>query len=506
MNEDAAGTNPVEGVIQPQSIYTPEKPDSSDATVTPVTIVFKPSIPVAEIVTKLFSFKLLAFFAIALGTLYFQIINHFFPDPLSKVSEGYSYYVSSYYGRHIIKIIHYSMATVIVALPAYLILVFHWTRKYIRDVYKHESRITRWTTHFVIVTAAAIIAADLIGLLFNFLQGELVGRVLLKIISIAVIAGAVIWFYVLERLKIEYKKEVAPLALWTPIAVLSLLAVSGIILGFAAGGSPGEERARKFDSGRASDLRQLSSGIESFARDNRRLPSDLAELKNDSRYNYYARDAKDPETGDEYGYRVVSDNLVSPNGTALYELCADFSLSSAEWGGEDYPYDYGSEYDDVWSQYDKGHTCKQKEVKTARSSTITPTQQGVQAYSSGNVGASQSLASAQVKSRDAQRISDIRQIQLALELYFDTNDGSYPQTSGWDAALANGGFLPMTPKDPLRNSSYIYQGCSTDAAVKNYCLAAALEDPNNSFLISDEDANPPGCTCPTLDPVYNVSP
>jgi len=46
------------------------------------------------------------------------------------------------------------------------------------------------------------------------------------------------------------------------------------------------------------------------------------------------------------------------------------------------------------------------------------------------------LNSARVKSRDARRLSDIKQLRTALEMYFDQNQ-SYPTTTG---ALGSGNF------------------------------------------------------------------
>ena len=78
-----------------------------------------------------------------------------------------------------------------------------------------------------------------------------------------------------------------------------------------------------------------------------------------------------------------------------------------------------------------------------------------------------SLNSARIKARDARRLSDMRQIQLALELYYD-NNGSYPDNTdndcdGWDAGFNGGpqsgdlfiqpletsGFFSKTPGDPI---------------------------------------------------------
>lgn len=68
-----------------------------------------------------------------------------------------------------------------------------------------------------------------------------------------------------------------------------------------------------------------------------------------------------------------------------------------------------------------------------------------------------SLNSAREKSRDAKRVSDIKQLQLALELYFDTN-GEYP------ALLTDLSptFIPSDPVDPL-GGAYVYSAYTTSA-------------------------------------------
>ena len=74
------------------------------------------------------------------------------------------------------------------------------------------------------------------------------------------------------------------------------------------------------------------------------------------------------------------------------------------------------------------------------------------------------LSTARKSARDAQRISMIRQMQTALELYYLEN-GQYPTgdglgTGGWDTpgnntfitALVSGGFLPTHLRDPITNN------------------------------------------------------
>ena len=112
------------------------------------------------------------------------------------------------------------------------------------------------------------------------------------------------------------------------------------------------------------------------------------------------------------------------------------------------------------------------------------------------------MNTARKKSRDAKRISDIKQIQLALELYFDSNS-SYASTTGGLSSLVDAGFLPSVPVDPLNTEGYLYVGldsgsndCAGSETCTSYLLGASLEQSGHSVLSSDVD------TVDT-DPVFN---
>jgi len=137
-----------------------------------------------------------------------------------------------------------------------------------------------------------------------------------------------------------------------------------------------------------------------------------------------------------------------------------------------------------------------------------------------------SLNSARKKGRDARRVADIKQIQLALEMYFDTH-GEYPAgTSVSDlSVLESDNYIASIPKDPLSAWHYYYQ--STDgtsactSACTSYHLGARLEEPGtgadgtggNAALSSDVDNSIgfPGLStdCATAgsdDGCYDVTP
>jgi len=92
-----------------------------------------------------------------------------------------------------------------------------------------------------------------------------------------------------------------------------------------------------------------------------------------------------------------------------------------------------------------------------------------------------SLNSARQKSRDARRISDVKQLQLALEMYYDSNNG-YPTTAQGVAVLSTDGYLPVVPSDPQDGDPYEYAADGTS----NYVLQSTLEA-NHSALGSDVD-------------------
>lgn len=110
-----------------------------------------------------------------------------------------------------------------------------------------------------------------------------------------------------------------------------------------------------------------------------------------------------------------------------------------------------------------------------------------------------SLNSAREKSRDAKRVSDIRQLTLALELYFDSN-GTYPDV----LTDLSPGFVPQDPTDPVGGAAYPYNAYTTKASPSvagddcdnaeealdqciYYHIGANLEQSGHSALSADAD-------------------
>jgi general secretion pathway protein G len=92
------------------------------------------------------------------------------------------------------------------------------------------------------------------------------------------------------------------------------------------------------------------------------------------------------------------------------------------------------------------------------------------------------LSSAREKARNAKRVADIKQIQTALELYYNDNN-AYPTSVDFSGTgtITNAGIIYMgsVPVNPApwedgscTNSNYIYESALANTYSIYYCLSA----------------------------------
>jgi len=121
-----------------------------------------------------------------------------------------------------------------------------------------------------------------------------------------------------------------------------------------------------------------------------------------------------------------------------------------------------------------------------------------------------SLNTARKKGRDARRISDLKQIQLALELYYDSSDdGSYPAGTMEDLeGELNPDYISVIPEDP-GSGDYEYLAIDTGGAsctgtevCSSYVLRAELEN-SGGPLNNDIDGTVVSVACgDSSEPYY----
>lgn len=107
-----------------------------------------------------------------------------------------------------------------------------------------------------------------------------------------------------------------------------------------------------------------------------------------------------------------------------------------------------------------------------------------------------SFATSKSKARDAKRISDLNQIQLALELFFDRCNqypvvsGTIPDinagaggTNGCPTGISLASFISKIPSAPNSGEIYEYGVNASSGAPIDYVLKAVLE--NSSSVLTD---------------------
>lgn len=133
--------------------------------------------------------------------------------------------------------------------------------------------------------------------------------------------------------------------------VVAVVAAS-IIAGFFIIGSPGEERVRRFDARRISDLQFIQSEVINFWTNKQKLPENLSLLRDDIRG---VSIPKDPETGAEYEYTIL--------GGTKFALCASFSRPTETYGAPAQKPIPAEPYIGVenW-EHKEGHVCFERTI------------------------------------------------------------------------------------------------------------------------------------------------
>jgi len=98
------------------------------------------------------------------------------------------------------------------------------------------------------------------------------------------------------------------------------------------------------------------------------------------------------------------------------------------------------------------------------------------------------LNSARAKARDARRLSDIKQIRTALDMYYDSA-GIYPTSLIPGSPLSYNGldFLAKVPDDPLSSQHYIYTQTENG---QNYTIDFTLETKSAGYEPGNYQATP----------------
>lgn len=247
----------------------------------------------------LIAFVTLATWIFSIGSVWFNLIEAWVPDPTVDRFDGFVL------GR-----ISNQLASIIVAFPTFI-----WaTRAILRDQMenpdKAESAVRRWVSNIGLLLTAFVFLGDLIVFVTSLLQGELTTRFALRCLVVVVLAAAVFLYYSRGLGKSRTLPPVTWHRMFAGCAGLAMLLTLG--LGFWSNGSPSSVRLLKEDNQRVRNLHDLTVQLQNKRRNGLQgPPASLADVA--------LREA-DPFTGQAYEYRRLDGER--------YQVCAEFGAPS----------------------------------------------------------------------------------------------------------------------------------------------------------------------------------
>lgn len=160
----------------------------------------KPYTSAREAFLYLVLFMTLAISASSLGTIVFQLINRWLPDPLSAYDGGY--YLDS-----INSTLRGASAALIVSFPIFLYVSNLTLNAIAKNPDLRLSRPRTFMTYLALSFASAIIIGTLITLLTNVLGGELTTRFVLKTVTVLIISGSIFGYYLTDLKRAEEQQK-----------------------------------------------------------------------------------------------------------------------------------------------------------------------------------------------------------------------------------------------------------------------------------------------------------
>ncbi len=124
------------------------------------------------------------------GSLMFDLINQWVPDPAALESRMPAEVLA--------QAMRWSVSTLIVATPVFLWVSALLGREIKREPVKRQSKVRRWLTYLTLFIAAGVLVGDVTALVYNLLGGELTMRFVLKAMVVAGIVGSVFLYYLID--------------------------------------------------------------------------------------------------------------------------------------------------------------------------------------------------------------------------------------------------------------------------------------------------------------------
>lgn len=258
--------------------------------------------------------------------LLFEFIERAFPEHTSYLS---------------LENIRWLIAELVVIFPIFIALSWSIGKDISQYPEKLNMRVRKWFLSFTLFLVSAIFVGDLVYLLYNFLDGELGVRYILKSLTVLFVTAGGFWYYLWD-LNGLWTNSGKPKLIAELVSVAVLVSVS---FGFYTVGTPWQQRSRNLDRERVNNLETIERSVFDYHRKNNQLPKELIGLKD---YFSFRPMPVDPEIKTPYEYRVLDQSS--------FELCATFKTKLVPDYGRD------SRQDRKWD-HEPGKKCFSSQVE-----------------------------------------------------------------------------------------------------------------------------------------------
>jgi len=254
----------------------------------------------------LLSLAALIFTALSFGMIIFSIIDKIIPDVLNYSGLGNDSQLK------------FAISAIFIAAPIFYFISGLIHKGLHKGELEKDSAIRRWLTYFIILVSSLIILGVFIGVINNFLAGELTGRFIFKSLTVLFISGVTFsfYFYDIKRSDPDKADQVVKIFFFASLA----LVLAAFVASWFFVESPKTARNRRLDQAVVQNMYNLESAVNNYYERHQKLPADLTELQADRNVYLNPNMMMDPETKTP----IIYNNL----GGKDFELCATFRTDS----------------------------------------------------------------------------------------------------------------------------------------------------------------------------------
>jgi hypothetical protein len=234
--------------------------------------------------------------------------------------------------------VRFSLATLLVAYPVFLLLSRVTSQAVERDPEKRNSGVRRWLTYLTLFNAACVLIGDFITTLLGLLKGELTAPFLAKVVVVAAIAGWLFSHYLGGLRREEAAAPRAAMSAWFA-RLASLGVIAAIVVAMWISGHPSAVRTEALDQQRVANLDAIAHAVQQYRRTHGVPPTTLTEVARQPDAGTIV--LSDPVRRDPYAY--------TPIDSLRFELCATFDHADSLGP-------YGENVSPFW-RHDAGRAC-----------------------------------------------------------------------------------------------------------------------------------------------------